>query len=229
MHSPLSFPLLPNWKYDNISDRDIHYQECIVRDIYQFRNLALKYNIDYLINIGGNVGTTDVAFNTYFPNSKIITLEPCSTTFEKLKSNTSHIKDIVLINKAFGYGQKLKLIEGTEGKGWCRYEERSDGNIETMSFKQIWEQCKIPPNATFYLKIDCEGGEKYLTHQDNINYFAYADFVGIEYHLAEKPPLPFELACQIHGLNLITHKVLYQEWHLYYSGLCVSIHNKYNS
>lgn len=55
-----------------------------------------------IFDVGAFVGRVALRYNDLFPNSHIYCFEPFPDSFNKLKSNTSSLENIVLINKGVG-------------------------------------------------------------------------------------------------------------------------------
>lgn len=68
-------------------------------------NEDLKYKIDIRLNtifdVGANVGLTVQNFSKVFPQAKIYSFEPVSSTFESLRKNTRGIKNVECHKIAF--------------------------------------------------------------------------------------------------------------------------------
>jgi FkbM family methyltransferase len=164
----------------NWYDPGYGYDEVIVRDGYGIKDLSMQYPIDYFIDIGSNDGMTSVWFNLFYPESSIIAIEPCLSTFERMRGNTQHIKKIVRLDAAFGDGEPL-YIQSDEGTGSMMMSKVPKGNpVESATLRAIF--ASVPAGSSYYLKVDCEGSEKFLLHPDNVDWLKNADFIAIEYH-----------------------------------------------
>ncbi len=172
-------------EYDHLMHHVVHEDE------YGFLGLAERLPVDYLVDIGGNIGITDLWFHVWYPDAKIITLEPCLATFEYLKHNTSKIPNIQLINKAFGTGDDLYMA-GYEGTARCYLQTTLSGKsfstnenpFPTITLDQVFQD--IPDDAPYYLKVDCEGGERFLLHEKILPYLLRADYIGMVYHPGDR-------------------------------------------
>ena len=71
-------------------------------DISQFTNLN---EIETVFDIGANEGYMSELYNNIFPNSKIYTFEPVSSTFNLLSKKMKFKKRILLHN--FGFSDKV--------------------------------------------------------------------------------------------------------------------------
>ena len=223
MVSPLLLPLCNFWQCDSREAARICWAEVIRDDAYRFREIALQSPCDWLVNLGGNVGTTDVAFHTYFSSSRSITLEPCEATFKKLRANVMAAgmtpSSAICVQAGFGTGRPVRLV-AHEGTGACRFAEvsgdaeASPTDVPTMTLRSIYDKVGIVPTDVVYLKVDCEGAEVALMHPDNLPLFSSAAYVGIEFHMSHLgvPIVSKEVVAQIYGTLLMSHRALYTAW-----------------
>ena len=197
---------------------DYLIKDVCMRDCYGFKRLPFKP--DCLVDIGANNGYTSIWFNYCFPEAKIFAIEPNSKTFERLVYNTKNLP-IICIQKGIGDGRTLHL-QGFDGTSRAFYsDEIGSESIETITLPNIIGNL----SGSYYLKVDAEGGEKFLLHDNNLPYLRNADFIGMEYHPTDR--ITPEEATQIHNVIKETHTILRKTWELDKCGLELSVHNKY--
>ena len=112
-----------------------------------------------IVDCGGYIGTSSLAFTKIFSNTKIYSFEPSKENYKILNKNISNSTDIVAYNKAVTYSkQKLTLHNRNTGQwGFTTIETKDSKSIEeidSVSIKEIIEDYKI-----FILKLDIEGAE----------------------------------------------------------------------
>ncbi len=124
----------------------------------QFQGMDLEFVID----IGANIGIVTHFIKALFPKTKVICVEPEPTTFECLNKNTSFVPGVYLENKAFGTGENCQMIErGT--RYMAKYTvECNSGSVEGITLKDIFTKYDISFNSKYFIKSDCEGSEKYF-------------------------------------------------------------------
>lgn len=114
-------------------------------------------NLDTLIDCGANIGTTAINLNDYF--KKIYCIEPLKNTFNILKMNTIHYKNIECINV---------LLSDKEDKYFLSYDSgylagasvNSNGKYKEKVYSNTLD--KIFKNINFKnlcIKMDIEGNE----------------------------------------------------------------------
>jgi len=148
-------------------------------DCYDLRKFK-PLDIECFIDIGANIGTTALQAKVLNPIARVIALEPCKTTFEYMDKAMYHWKatGIECHNVALGEGGELFFhnrggenggnnrfysLEEREEKGWG---PRDTYQIESKSLNQIFVDYKIDTNQKYIIKMDCEGGERFLLQEE---------------------------------------------------------------
>jgi len=158
-------------------------------DTYDLR----KFNTEYIktfIDIGGNIGMVSIMARVLFPFARIVSIEPAKDTFELLKSNVKNLA-IECYNEALGPGVPLwfyrqrfkglhKFINDEEIKKWSTVVEYQ---TISKSLPDIIKSHKIDLSVPFILKVDCEGGEKYLRNDESIEVMKQAVQICTELHM----------------------------------------------
>jgi len=154
-------------------------------DYYDLRKFA-PYEIDYFLDIGANVGTVTLLAKALNPKAKVIGIEPAKDTFEILKNNIKPWENtgIELYNIALGDGNPMNFHRkgkaGCEGNRFYNKKENKkwdhsftqEYTIESKTIKQIFEDYNIDTKKSYIMKIDCEGGERFLLQQEeDFNYY----------------------------------------------------------
>lgn len=68
-----------------------HYEAVIKNDEYKIEELAEQDpNIEYIVDIGANIGTASMQFQRFFPDAKIIVAEPEPECMKYAKLNTDN-------------------------------------------------------------------------------------------------------------------------------------------
>jgi FkbM family methyltransferase len=78
---------------------DAHEEEVITKDSYGIKPLIAKDpNIEYVVDIGGNIGAFSVHIQRLIPNAKIIVCEPEPSMMVYIKENTDN--KLIYVEKA---------------------------------------------------------------------------------------------------------------------------------
>ena len=167
-------------------------------DCYDLRKFK-PMDINCFIDIGANIGSTSLMVKILNPIARIIALEPCKKTFEYLESSFKNWRRIGVekYNIAIGDGNKMYFYErGGECGGMNKFyseEEKEKGwgskntyGVDSKTLKQIFNDYKIDIDQSYIIKIDCEGGERFLLQsefeEDSLMYIRNSVQTMIEVH-----------------------------------------------
>jgi len=138
-------------------------------EVRLFKNALQSLNITSptLIDLGGNIGLWSLAFSSAYPDSEIHILEPSSTAFEKLLTNTKTLQNISIYNLAVDVETGTRLLYSDQpGSGMASFYERNLDHfgieiqnsepVECIKIDDFIHENGIAPNC---LKIDIEGHE----------------------------------------------------------------------
>jgi FkbM family methyltransferase len=117
-------------------------------------------DVEYILDLGSNVGLTVVDFAHQYPAAVIGGVEMDHENYEMSLVNTADISDRVrLHNAAIGpvAGTLLYTKRGRETWGY-RAEVEGDTEVTAMTIDNAIEVCMLP--RVDYLKMDLEGMEK---------------------------------------------------------------------
>jgi FkbM family methyltransferase len=163
---------------NNEFNGDIDHVFC--KEDYKF--LTTKGN--NVIDIGGNIGDTPIYF-ALNGAEKIVAIEPYPYSFEMAKYNIeiNHFQAKIQLFNA-GYGQDGEIVVGnSQVNAGSNLIESTKGSIKIpiMSMKHILEKSGFDPHAPIYLKMDCEGCEYNLLHEEKETLRRF-ERIQIEYH-----------------------------------------------
>lgn len=83
-----------------------YYKDLVRKDQYRLFQIP-RDSIDYIIDIGANVGFFSQLCLCMQRKAQIFAIEPCVETFEKLCDNLSDLPPVKCYNIAMGCGQDL--------------------------------------------------------------------------------------------------------------------------
>lgn len=129
--------------------------------------LKLIDNIDYFIDIGSCLGEVAFTAHKLYNPTKIIAVEASSKNFQCLSNNIGNLDNIILYNKAIYHTDNVlvQLIEDINNIGQNKINDYliSDTNlVESITIDNIFDKHNIDMRSRIFIKIDCEGSEKYL-------------------------------------------------------------------
>jgi FkbM family methyltransferase len=134
-----------------------HEQYQNIISIAQLNGIEIKYILD----LGANVGYTSIYFHRYFPNAKILAVEPDTDNFNQLKLHINDFKNIIPANYAVWSYQTMLNLKNVTSDSWGKsYDENigDNGNIEAHNILNLQNKYQFP-NIDI-LKMDIEGAEK---------------------------------------------------------------------
>ena len=159
--------------------------------IFTFHDYAinLKFEPQYIIDAGANIGLAAVFFAKKYPNAKIICIEPEKSNFEMLQKNIQGYKNITAIRKALSNTPDLYLNVIDNGGGNWAFATSSAATSETKNIIDSVPSVTIDAIMSEFnfphldlLKIDIEGAEKELFESDYEKWLPKIKCLMIELH-----------------------------------------------
>lgn len=148
-----------------------HYQAVVVQDEYKVAELAeMDKDIEYIVDLGANIGTASMQFQTFFPDAKIITAEPEPELMKYVKLNTDN-KLIYVEEAIIGDDRKEVTFNVCKWAGnghvdgtfrWDLFEPMGSKldhkiTVPASTLKDLVDRYEFP--RIDLLKIDTEGME----------------------------------------------------------------------
>jgi FkbM family methyltransferase len=152
---------------------DAHEQEVITLDGYELKELLKRDpNIEYIVDIGGNIGCFSIMASNLFPKAKIIMCEPEPELMKYAKENLVG-KNVNFVQKAIIGDENLKTVtfnvckwqgnHHVDGRfNWDNYtpagsKKIGEITVEATTLSQVMFNSLFP--RIDLLKIDTEGAE----------------------------------------------------------------------
>ncbi len=150
-----------------------------VRESY---DVSPKFPVNNIIDLGGNIGLTSAYLASKFPKAKIVTVEPEASNFEMLKVNVAPCPNIIPVNKGVFHKEcYLKIInEGTANNCFRLEESEEPTPIRAISIPSLMQQYGM--ETIDILKMDIEGGERYLFNEQAHEWLSKVKILMIELH-----------------------------------------------
>jgi len=134
---------------------------------YKISDANSDEKINTIIDLGANIGIETIKFSKFFPNSKIICVEPEINNFEILKKNTENYSNVFIENYAISNNETNIFIENTSNpltknyyEGFRLTEKATNQKVRTVTMKSLIKKYDL--KKINILKSDIEGYEKYL-------------------------------------------------------------------
>ncbi|MDP1747468.1 MAG: FkbM family methyltransferase [Bacteroidota bacterium] len=159
-------------------------------DLIKARNKHLtKLNI---VDAGANVGFASIFFSHEFSDNFILSLEPEQKNFEALVENIdqNNLSGITPVQAGIWGRDKEMTLNNSfrDGREWSISLKEADKNskeqLKINGYSLITLLTKHALERVDFLKIDIEGGEKYIfdewAHDNSV--FKFIKFIAIEIH-----------------------------------------------
>jgi FkbM family methyltransferase len=165
-------------RYRSRGDLGVYYQIFVNRDydlthFPQARQLGSFYDAlvkenkrPLIIDAGSNIGASIVWFAARYPLSKIAAIEPNKKNCQLLIRNCSGI-DYQLFAGGIGSVDGVMYLEDPGFSDWgFRVAEAGAEEVRIFSAKKLVHSLANESTVPFIMKVDIEGGERYLFKRD---------------------------------------------------------------
>ena len=150
------------------------YTNIVTRDCYVFRNFGCDF-FDSIIDIGANIGMFTNYARMRHIKAKIFAYEPHKDTFNYLVSSNHFMPNIMYNNEAIGDGHAMFLCDTTfvgcnqffNAEECEKYQLTKEYDVPSITLGGIFKQYNISLNRNYFIKIDCEGGERFLLNDND--------------------------------------------------------------
>lgn len=162
-----------------IEPASVQTANAVFQDEYHIQPLR-QHNVRTIVDVGAHVGSFTVLCHEYWPDARIIAVEPHPDSFALLQRNTCHIPadQLLLINAAIGRANGKSLLASPVSYSrvgeylpelWKELEPRN-GNfgseVNTITPSQLWQTIQdFGIEFVDLLKLDCEGAEYHLLQE----------------------------------------------------------------
>lgn len=145
---------------------------------------TLKQQPSSIIDAGANVGFTAVYLRKYFPDSKIVSLEPDADNYNMLIRNTLGLDGLVTVAGAV-WGETCTLSMGEEsfrdGSACARVVSIDPGGLNAYCIEDLVSEHDL--KSPIMVKIDIEGAETNVFSQRRADkWLSIVDVVIMEVH-----------------------------------------------
>lgn len=156
-----------------IEPASAQYANAVFQDEYRIRDLR-PHAVQTIVDIGAHVGSFTVLCHEWWPEAKIVAVEPHPESFELLERNTAHIPESQLLRvqgAVTGFDGKCLLVSAVSQSRvgeyvvevWNELEPRFDGfgvEAPAISVETLWTRLgAFGIEQVDLMKLDCEGAE----------------------------------------------------------------------
>ena len=147
---------------NNNNDGKSEFKTIVINDIYNVSSFS-NGDLDFVVDIGANIGVFSVMMRMKHPKSKIVAVEPCTETVCYLEKNTNML-DIDILPYALGDGTDVSFhsIDGNLLRNVFILNKDDTYRVKSMTLGDIFDNQQLDTSQNYLLKFDCEGSEKFL-------------------------------------------------------------------
>lgn len=150
----------------------------ILRDYYKVRRYPNK-TFDYAIDISSNIGVFSLMAAVIWPSTKVVAYEPDTEFFGYTQDNLRGFYNVVCNNAALSDGGPQYY---TDVQGFLTTKPNTRP-VPGVKLSGILSDNNITQAHSYMLKIDCEGGERFIVgDRDDEDALRGARYIGIEMH-----------------------------------------------
>jgi FkbM family methyltransferase len=200
-----------------IEPASAQFANAVFHDEYQINDLR-PHNVRTVVDIGAHVGSFTLLCNHYWPNARIVAVEPHPESFELLERNTKHIprEKLTLINAAVTQKSGRCLLSSPVSHSrvseyvpdlWNALEPRSGEfgiEVDSISTEDLWTiLIEEGIEEVDLMKLDCEGAE-YAILPDLARTGAMPSIGWIrgEWHCSKQNPILSSALARTHAFNI---------------------------
>lgn len=147
-----------------------------------------------IMDIGANAGYASIYFAHFFPNARIIAVEPEHSNYQILIKNTMNHRNIICIQSAIWPHEAELALQNPQASNWAfHYKEASNTESGDVIKSQTLPglMAKFNLKRLNILKIDIEGSEKGL-FGTGAEWLSLVDCMQIEIHTKEARKMIFK-------------------------------------
>ena len=147
---------------NNKNDGQSEVRMIVTNDIYKVASL-LPGDLDFIVDIGANIGVFSVMMRMKHPRAKIIAVEPCIETKYYLEKNTDML-NIDVLPYALGDGGEVSFLNIDDNllRNVFISNKHNTYHVESLTLGNIFDKQKLDMSQNYLLKFDCEGAEQFL-------------------------------------------------------------------
>lgn len=200
-----------------IEPASAQFANAVFQDEYQINDLR-SHNVRTIVDIGAHVGSFTVLCHHFWPNAKIVAVEPHPESFELLQLNTTHIPEsqLFLVNAAISEKAGKCLLASPVSHSrvaeyvpdlWESLQPRHrDFGIEvpSLTVEQLWEKInEWGISEIDLLKLDCEGAEYLVVPElSALGLMSQVGWIRGEWHSRKDNALLAAFLAQTHAYNI---------------------------
>jgi FkbM family methyltransferase len=200
-----------------IEPASAQFANAVFQDEYQINDLR-SHNVRTIVDIGAHVGSFTVLCHHFWPNAKIVAVEPHPESFELLQFNTTHVPEsqLLLINAAISKKPGKCLLASPVSHSrvaeyvpdlWESLQPRHrDFGIEvhSLTVEQLWATInEWGISEIDLLKLDCEGAEYLVVPElSALGLMSHVGWIRGEWHSRKDNALLAAFLAQTHAYNI---------------------------
>lgn len=140
-----------------------------------------------VLDLGANVGLSVLYWKHHAPNARVIAVEPDTSNFAILRSNTTGMKDVHLVQAGIWHqpGRLRVQREGVGNAAFSTTEHSGEGEVEATTIPELLE--RFGWDHVDILKVDIEGSELELFGKGDRGWIDRVGTIAVELHDRTRP------------------------------------------
>lgn len=184
------------------------FKEIFIDKVYE-RITHHITRVETIIDLGANIGMASIFLQGYWPNAKLICVEPAVDNIELLKKNLQRSIDCgtcqVLLGAVWGHSGTIlisPLEKGHVNQRSCSEEQegRRGQLVEAFTVQDIIKLSGF--NNVDVLKMDVEGAEAEL-FRGNVDWLTSVELLAVEFHGTSRLDGGFDEILRKYGFTIV--------------------------
>lgn len=146
----------------NILNQGFEAKKLVTKDIYKVQWIKDGL-LDYVFDIGANIGIFSIMMRMRHPKARIVAVEPAIDARIYLRQNIYALY-IDLVEKAIGGGRPVYMKDRGHilDTIFTPQEQNGGYTVESITLRQLLDLYGCTDDKNYLIKLNCEGGERYL-------------------------------------------------------------------
>ncbi len=200
-----------------IEPASAQFANAVFQDEYQINDLR-PHNVRTIVDIGAHVGSFTVLCHHYWPEAKIVAIEPHPDSFDLLQRNTAHspATQLLLINAAVTKKSGKTLLSSPVSHSrvseyvpdvWDELKPRNRHfgiEVPAITTEGFWQQiAEFGITEVDLLKLDCEGAEYLILPElSRLGLLQHIGWIRGEWHSRKDNPILAAALENAHAFNI---------------------------
>lgn len=163
-------------KYD-----ELVFREVVILGVYDQECIRSMKDVKFILDAGAHIGLATVQFASWFPDAKIISIEPDEANLAVLRRNAVMYPNVAVIHGALWHRSVNLVIENPESNSTgFQVCESVTGSLPGYSIPDLMQ--RFGADKIDILKMDIEGAEREIFEAPTNQWLPNTRVISIELH-----------------------------------------------